>query len=89
MDQFKPTDREAKIICIMGCLNFPGFKESPQETKELMVRSAFLTAGLKYDSKEMSVLVTIIQQTVANQYSNGLKALNQYGSSIKQMDSLD
>lgn len=82
------TDREKKIVCVMSCLNFPGFKESPQETKELMMRSAFLTAGLKYDSKEMSDLAANIQKTTMEQYTNGLKQLNKHGSMIKQLDSL-
>lgn len=82
------TDREKKIICIMGCFNFPGFKESPHETKDLMIRSAMLTAGLKYDEKEMPQLAKAIQDTAMAQYTNGLRELNKHGSIIRQLDKL-
>lgn len=82
------TDREKKIVCIMGCINFPGFKEGPQATKELMVRAAMLTAGLKYDSKEMPALTKAIMDTTVKQYTHGLNELNKHGAAIKALDSL-
>lgn len=85
------TDREKKIVVIMGCFNFPGFKESPHKTKDLMIRSAMLTAGLKYDQNEMygpQGLPQAIIDTANKQYAHGLRKLTEHGASIEGLDSL-